>query len=164
MIRKTPSFIYRNTFSHVIHELYLELSKRKFENDPSKLIIGVNMLLHIFRIGCIRNYDMVYSIYLCKKSIIYFFEYLHQLQENKLEIDYVKMNAFIYDKTIGTIEETIPMNDNNNAEEMREELDILPEIISFLPPITEQPTLLQLQNLWLKPEERTKKYDMEVEL
>jgi hypothetical protein len=107
---------------------------------------GVLILLHVFRILCIRRHDIKNVIKQVKEANNYFFEYLQQMKNNGLTTNYGLMMVFIYDKVLN---ETIPTSVQGTASQPdMQELNMFPKILELLPDVSEKVTLKQLQELW----------------
>jgi hypothetical protein len=122
------------------------------QNNKTLFTLGVQILMHIFRIVCIRSGDIKEAILKTREAEAFFFEYIRQMNEQKMAIDNHKMTAFIYDKIIeprhAGLEASI-------STETKQDLDWLPQIFAILPECRRSITLTQLQELWLILESKT---------
>ena len=138
-------YYYRNTFSHLLYQHYSGCLNNKITNRIC-FMAGVLILLHVFRILCIRRHDIKNVIKQVKEANNYFFEYLQQMKNNGLTTNYGLMMVFIYDKVLN---ETIPTSVQGTASQPdMQELNMFPKILELLPDVSEKVTLKQLQELW----------------
>ena len=139
--------MYRQTFTHLLHQLYEELEKRDIR-DKTLLILGAQILIHVFRLSCIRGHEMKTVIYHCKEVHVYFFEYMQQMEESGLTLEHGKMASFIYDKVLK------PGPPAFQEDEIGvDELDRLTDILSVLPDVSSRVTMHTLKELWKTPSE-----------
>lgn len=136
------SFLYRNTFSHLLFHLYEDCWKHGLL-DHARFLVGAQILLHVFRLCCIRGHELRTAIVQVKQAHTYFFEYLQQMTDSGFTVDDGKMSTFIYDQVLPATEES------SLDASMIEELNAFPPLLALLPPVTDRHVCLdQLQELW----------------
>lgn len=136
---------YKHTFTHLLYQLYEELNAKNIQ-DKVLLLIGAQILIHVFRVSCIRGHDLKTVIFHCKEVNVYFFEYMQQMEDSGLALEHGKMASFIYDKVLKPGPNDL--QSQSQSKEMREELDSLTDILSLLPYVSQTVTLQQLKDLW----------------
>lgn len=91
-------------FCLLLDGFYTEFRKRKVKGaewlDSLHLLLGVQTLLHVFRVGWSRGYAIRPILVLCKNAQMYFFEYLLQWHDMGLPLRHSDMLVFIYDRVL----------------------------------------------------------------
>jgi len=64
------------------------------------LLLGVQTLLHVYRVGWSRGYAIRPILVMCKNAQMYFFEYLTQWRNMGLPLRSSEMLVFIYDRVL----------------------------------------------------------------
>jgi len=142
------NYYYRNTFAHLLFHLY-EGSWKNGLRDHARFLVGAQILLHVFRMSCVRGHDIKTAIIQAKQAHTYFFEYLQQMTESGFSIDDAKMSTFIYDQVLLVAQPSIALEEPDT-----EDLDALPHIFALLPAVTDTTVSVeQLQGMWLVGEQ-----------
>jgi hypothetical protein len=99
-------------FCLLLDGFYTEFRKRKAKGaawlDRLHLLLGVQTLLHVYRVGWSRGYAIRPILVLCKNAQMYFFEYLSQWNDMGLPLRHSDMLVFIYDRVLdGTRSDSI---------------------------------------------------------
>ena len=137
---------YRHAFAHLLHQLYEEMDRRDIR-DRELLMLGAQILVHVFRVSCARGHDLKAAAYQCKEANVYFFEYMQQMEDSGLSLEHGKMASFIYDKVLKP-RPALQANAEANAEADQGGLNALPDILSLLPDVSHHVTMQQLKDLW----------------
>ena len=108
---------YVNTMTdYLLHYTSSEKFKKRDSDSIYLLQHGFSILTHIFKITLRERLDMNEAIENTKKGIVYYTEFIEQMEENSihdLNISSVNAAVFVLKKTIAHI--TINPNQNNNA-------------------------------------------------
>lgn len=137
-------YYYRHAFTHLLYQLYEELNARNVK-DKVLLLVGAQILIHVFRVSCIRGHDLKTAAHFCKEVNVYFFEYMQQMEDSGFTLEHGKMASFIYDKVLKPAsQESV----TESPPSMKAELDVLTDILSLLPDVSPSVTIQQLKDLW----------------
>jgi len=135
-------------FCCLIDDFYSEFRKKK-EKKPEllhslHLLLGVQTLLHVYRIGWSRGYSIRPILILCKNAQMYFFEYLNQWNNMGLPLRTNEMLIFIYDRVLEKQDYSIAPIQNVESESA---LDDLALILNHLPDIESKTTVRTFEKI-----------------
>jgi hypothetical protein len=147
-------------FCELLDGFYSEFRKRKDKGaewlDSLHLLLGVQTLLHVFRVGWSRGYAIRPILVLCKNAQMYFFEYLLQWHDMGLPLRHSDMLVFIYDRVLdGTRSDSVagkPSGESHGKNMDPPTLDRLGMILANLPDIDSKTNVRTFEKIFLQGE------------
>ena len=155
-------------FCLLLDGFYAEFRKRKAKGaewlDSLHLLLGVQTLLHVYRVGWSRGYAIRPILVLCKNAQMYFFEYLSQWNDMGLPLRHSDMLVFIYDRVLdGTRSDSVvcglqrsnlekPSGEESFPKNMEPLLERLGIILANLPDIEAKTNVRTFEKIFQTPD------------
>lgn len=118
-------------FVKIIEYYLLHLNKSEIlsclENSNYILLIGLNSIIHIFKIILYKTKNIEHTYFCCQKSIYCYLEYIEQMKNINVihNLNITDAISFIYKKTMDSEENVTNIISNNEENQKLEDTDII---------------------------------------
>jgi hypothetical protein len=118
-------------FVKIIEYYLLHLNKSeilsRLENSNYILLIGLNSIIHIFKIILYKTKNIEHTYFCCQKSIYCYLEYIEQMNNINVlhNLNVTDAISFIYKKTMDSEENVTNIISNNEENQILEDIDLI---------------------------------------